>query len=125
MKKWLRRLSYLLIVLFWLLIVSFPFTAFALAVNGRVQVGRDDGSHLRLFMVQQPDADGVAAEVVRPTLFSRGCRQTTIVYLLWEGEGENARFCQCFDPETGSAFPVVLGTCNADSASTIRPTPTP
>ena len=63
MKVWLRRLLLLLFVLFWLALILMPTVAFILARNGQIQIGRSDGRHWRLFLVQEADMEGLGLEL--------------------------------------------------------------
>lgn len=112
MKTWLRRLIYLVIILVWLLILSFPTFAFFLAMRGQVQIGNEDGRYVRIFLLQEPDAEGIGIERQRPLREPPGCRQTTVSYLMWVGEGERVSFCQCFDPTTQAPLPVEGQMCS-------------
>ncbi|RMG97165.1 MAG: hypothetical protein D6706_09025 [Chloroflexi bacterium] len=108
MRTWLRRLLYLLIVVVWLLVMSFPFVAFKLATDGQLLIG-NNGRHVRLFLIQERTANGVGVEWTRPFSRDRSCTRTSITYLLWEGEGENVTYCQCFDTQSNSLL--TSGTC--------------
>ncbi len=103
-KRWVRRLVYLIILVIWLPVMVFPFVAFSLATNGELQIG--DESHLRFFMVQGAEENGVGIQWKRSLFQPDHCQRNTVVFLMWEGEGENSSFCQCIDPETNESLPV-------------------
>ncbi|GIK56091.1 MAG: hypothetical protein HND44_01680 [Chloroflexi bacterium] len=109
MKRWPRRFSYVLIVISWLMVMCFPTFAFTLARNGQIEVGSNPRNHLRFFMVQEKNADGIGVEWTRPLSGQSTCAKTSVTYLLWESDGQNQNvtYCQCSDPVTGAA----LGTC--------------
>jgi hypothetical protein len=113
MKRWGRRLAYALVALLWLVVMSFPVLAFLLAARGQVQFGVDPDRHLRLFLVQERNFEGVGVEWVRPYGEQPACTQTAVRYLMWAGEAENVSFCQCVDPLTGADLPAASQTCNA------------
>lgn len=92
---WQRRLVYLVIVIVWLAAMAFPFLAIGLASQGELRFGDQPDRHLRLFLVQENDAQGVGVEWTRPYPHSQFCTQTSITYLLWEGSGQNTKYCQC------------------------------
>lgn len=94
MKKWLSRLGCLLLILLWLLAMTFPFVAINLARNEQLQIGTDAGTHLRLFLISEEDFNGIAVEWTRETGGLYQCRQTSVSYWMWEGEGENVSYCQ-------------------------------
>jgi hypothetical protein len=108
-KKWGRRLMYLVIFIVWLLLMAFPFVAFTLATNGEMRIGNE--RHLRLFLVQEAEANGIGIEW-RRSLFQPGnCLRTSVAFLMWEGESEGVSYCQCFDPATNEPLPVVGNAC--------------
>ncbi len=108
-KRWLRRLGYIVFILIWLPLILFPAFAFTLAGRGQLQLGGEN-LHVRFFLVQEEEADGIGMEWVRPSLRNKSCRQTTVLYYLWEGENNpNTSFCQCTDPATGAPLPIGSG----------------
>jgi hypothetical protein len=122
MRRWTRRAGYLLIILLWLILVSFPVVAFFLATQGQIQIG-DSDSGLRLFLLQERDTQGLGLQWSR--FYDNGepssagqppgeCTRTTLRYFLWEGDaaGQNLDYCQCRDRQTQEALPV--GTCTLE-----------
>ncbi len=111
MKRWLRRFGYLLFVIIWLMVMCFPTFAFVLAMNGQIEVGSNPRNHVRFFMVSEEDADGIGVEWTRPLRSplpgQPTCAKTSVIYLLWEGGGQNQNvtYCQCVDPATGASLP--------------------
>ena len=89
--------------------MAFPFVAFTLATNGELTVGSE--SYLRLFLVQEVDANGVGFEWRREAIQTENCLRTSVGYLMWEGESEGVSYCQCFDPITNEVLPVVGNSC--------------
>ena len=71
------------------------------AANGEVRLGSDAGSHIRLFLLQEPDTQGIGIEWAGPSLDDEGCANSHVRYLLWEGTGISADYCRCVDSETG------------------------
>lgn len=117
MKVWLRRLLLLLFVLFWLALLLTPTLAFVLARNDQVQIGRSDGRHWRLFLVQEANTEGVGLERGRPVSppgnapESTACLQTTVSYWMWSGEGQETAYCQCADATTGDLVDIIPPAC--------------
>jgi len=117
MKVWLRRLFVVLFVLFWLVVILTPTLAFVLARNGQMQVGRAEGRHWRLFLLQKADTEGLGLERGRPVAPPLGapptvsCLRTTVDYWLWTGVGYAADYCQCTDQATGDATDYVAPAC--------------
>lgn len=114
MSRQLRRILYGLAFLFWLIAITFPFFAIFLAARGQVEIGSPAERHLRVFLVQETEQQGVGVEWARPyrgeTPDDVSCLQTRVVYLMWEGEGDNVAYCNCYDAGGGS-LPVVDGRC--------------
>lgn len=117
MKVWIRRLLLLLFGLIWLVAIMTPTLAFVLARNGQMQIGRTEGRHWRLFLVQGDDAEGLGLERSRPIAPplaappSVSCLQTSVDYWLWTGVGFAADYCQCTDLATGDATDYVAPAC--------------
>jgi hypothetical protein len=105
MKRWLRRLGYFIIVIIWLLVMAFPIFAFTLAGRGQLTFGDTDGSHVRLFLLREPNVEGVGVEWTRPYRSQSNCTRTSVGYILWQGHSENTSYCQCVDVESGAALP--------------------
>jgi hypothetical protein len=113
MNRWLKRVVYIFLLLFWLMVMAFPTFAFVLATKGELQLGDEPRSHVRFFMVQEIDTNGIGVEWVRAARQVDHCTRTTIRYLLWDGGsgGENANFCQCYDPVTNMPLPIEESRC--------------
>lgn len=113
MKRWLKRIGYLVLLLFWLIIMAFPTFAFFLATNGEVKFGSETQTHLRFFMVQEETSAGVGIEWVRDAWQVENCTRTTLNYFLWEGNNgkQNVSFCQCYDPITKTPLPIEENLC--------------
>lgn len=103
MKRWFLRLAIVVFVSVWLIIISFPFIAFILAMNNEIMIGPEQGSHVRLFMVSSDEHKGVGIEWSRRIPVHRDCYHTVVKYLLWEGKeaGQDVEFCRCLDQGTG------------------------
>jgi hypothetical protein len=111
MNPWIRRLIYFLILFVWLLFMSLPVLSFALAARNQLQIGPTEGNHLRIFLVQEMDAEGIGLELTRPSQSDLICQQTSVRYLMWKGKAENVTYRLCSDSETGDALPASQGTC--------------
>ena len=109
MKRWLRRLLYLVVFIVWLLFMVFPFVAFRLATNGEMRLG--DERYLRLFLVQEAEANGVGIEWRRGLFQPGDCLRTSVAFLMWQGDSEGVSYCQCFDPVTQAPLPVAGNAC--------------
>jgi hypothetical protein len=107
----LRRLLYLALVILWLLIMALPFVAFTLAARGQILLGDQAEAHTRLFLLNDEDKQGVGLEWVRSAGDESHCWSGRVLYFLWQGEGQNATFCQCLDPQSGAALPTFPTSC--------------
>jgi len=86
--------------------MSLPILAFILAARGELMIGDVEASNIRLFMVNEDEAKGIGLQrVQKMDSENDGCFQTSVKYLLWEGQdyGLNISFCACYDPDTGYA----------------------
>lgn len=101
MRRWLRRFLYLAFFLLWLAVMFFPCMAFSLSMNQQLQVGASESSHIRVFLLQADENEGVGVEWQRPSSLRSPCYKTTVTYWMWAGTGENSTYCQCIDPQTG------------------------
>jgi len=113
MNPWLRRILYLLVIIVWLLIISLPFFSFALAARSQIQVGSTEGDHVRIFLIQEKDAEGIGLEITRSTDYEPNCIQTSVRYFMWKGYPEDVTYCQCMDPDTGKALSATSGACSS------------
>lgn len=75
-----------------------PFLAFILAARGEVRIGGEERS-LRIFLVQEEEAQGVGISWERPLRDQTGCNKTRVTYLMWAGQAQNTAYCLC--PNTG------------------------
>lgn len=92
MKKWSRRLTYLIITVIWLAIMLSPLVAVRLATNGRMEIG-----NTTLFLIQERDTGGIGFQTTREVENEAMCTYNAVRFLMWEGEGENTRTCSCSD----------------------------
>ncbi|GAB4272437.1 MAG: hypothetical protein Kow0080_18890 [Candidatus Promineifilaceae bacterium] len=113
MKLWGRRLLYLTGLLIWLGFMAFPVVAFFLATNGQVVVGDNGRSHIRLFLVQEDGGSGVGIEWARRSHQDNACQKTSVNYLLWEGKGESAVYCQCRAENSDQLVPAQTNRCSS------------
>lgn len=113
MNRWLKRIGYLFLLLLWLAVMAFPTFAFLLATKGELRLGDEPRSHVRFFMVQEENTNGVGMEWVRAAGRVENCTRTTLRYFLWDGgdAGQNVSFCQCYDPLTNAPLPLEESHC--------------
>lgn len=118
MNAWPRRLLMIVILLVWLAVMLFPTLAVVLARNGQIQLGDSDSRHWRLFLLQEPDFEGLGLESAQPvdpplSAPAAACLKTTVSYWLWAGEGQNVSYCRCADPATGDDLGDVPPACQS------------
>jgi hypothetical protein len=113
MNPWLRRLGYLLVILVWLILMSLPLFSFVLAARNQLQIGSSEGNHIRIFLVQEKDAEGLGLEIKRLDSINPGCAETSVRYFMWTGRPANVTFCQCVDLETGHALSTTQAECSS------------
>ncbi len=96
-----RRLIYLGVIFLWLLVICFPIASFALATRGEISFGDRVHSGLRIFLVQEDDAQGIGIEWSRRLRVNPQCSKTGVRYLLWEGRGSDfsTEYCLCYKQE--------------------------
>lgn len=111
MNPWLRRILYLLVLIIWFVIMTFPFFAVFLASRGEIQLGHDTQQHVRIFLIQERNAEGIGIERVRPLPDTQTCTQTHVQYIMWAGKGENVIYCQCADTSTETTLPIDTAIC--------------
>jgi len=100
MKRWFRRVVYLVVLFIWFVLISLPFFAVLVAARGEVHVGS-----ARVFLLQEVDLQGVGLEWERPFPHHPSCTKTTVHYLMWEGQAENTAFCLCADNDNTQCSP--------------------
>jgi hypothetical protein len=104
----LRRIGCGAALLIWLVVMLLPLALFVLAIEGTIFIahpGDVPSSHehplLRVNLIMEIDFRGVS--LTHSSLeYSGGhdlCIQTDVRYVLWQGEGEPASFCDCYTRE--------------------------
>jgi hypothetical protein len=111
MKKWPRLIGCFLLIIIWFFVISLPIFAFMLATRQQILLGSDERSHLRIFLLQEKDAEGIGVELARPFSTNPLCNQTNVHYFMWVGTPKNVTFCQCFNPQTNDNLPAAPGVC--------------
>lgn len=101
----LQRLGCGLMIVVWLLVMMLPMVMIVLAVEGEIIIAHtgdvpDKHEHprLRVDLIMEIDYRGL--QITNSTIARDGetniCIQTNVRYLLWQGEGDPARFCDCY-----------------------------
>jgi len=94
----IRRVAYFVVLVVWLIVMCLPMLAFVLAMRGEFNLGGQENRHVRVFLVQGDEEDGIGFEWTRSAAKDSKCLNSSVRYLLWEGDAEkvNADYCQCF-----------------------------
>lgn len=102
-RRLIRPLLYLVFILAWLFVMSLPVAAFLIATRGEIRLGRETQSSIRIFLVQESEAQGLGLEWNRQHGHTEDCAKTTVRYFLWEGSepGQSVEYCRCYDPGSG------------------------
>jgi len=108
----LRRIGCGLLVVVWFFVLLLPLGLFILAVNEEITISRGGGipdahehPRLQVSLVMEVDYRGlrITDTILREDTDTRLCIQTNIRFLLWEGEGDPATFCDCYTRDTAVA----------------------
>lgn len=113
MRRWLLRLSYLLLFLLWLAVMSVPAVAFVLATQDEIRLGEAPARYVRIFLISERDAQGIGIEHARWVEDPPGCVQTNVRFLMWEGESQAIVHCQCYN-EQGDVTSVDQSSCSEE-----------
>lgn len=101
LKRLLRGPGYFVLLVLWLLVMSLPCFAFALAARGELGWRRGEHTSDRLWLIQERDQKGLGYQAERRIQNGAAgavCVRNTVSFLLWEGSAqeENAAYCECY-----------------------------
>lgn len=105
-RAYTRRFGCGLAVLAWLLVLLIPGFLFLLAIQGEIVLwhGGDvpaSESHplLQVKLLMEIETRGLNITRSTPVTQSESetCMQTVVSYLLWQGEGSNVSYCDCYE----------------------------
>ena len=114
-RKWFRRGGCLVIFIIWLGLMLLPCFFITLLVEKEIIISRSDvpEHEYRFFLLEQPDEQGIG--ISRARIISGGededavCVVTSVSYYLWEGEGDNSTYCNCYEKSGDSWSPTLIG----------------
>jgi hypothetical protein len=107
-----QRLGCAAVVLLWMIVLLIPFFLFILAVDGEITLGHggdipEPEGHplLQVRLVSEIDFRGLHITTSSQDRLNENntCVQTNVRYLLWQGDGDPAVFCECFEREQPDA----------------------
>ena len=87
--------------------------AFSLAAKTELQLRPDYGGHIRLFLIQELDAEGIGLEIAQRDSEQAGCLQTSVRYFMWTGVPEDVLFCHCMEAKSGNVRSSNQGVCRS------------
>lgn len=102
----LRRLGCMILLILWFMFLLLPLFLFIMAVQREITIAHagdiPESYQHPLFQVQLVmEEDYRGLRIVNATLHNGTdtniCVQTNVRYVLWEGEGEPATFCRCYE----------------------------
>ncbi len=108
----LRRLGCTILLILWFLFLLLPLFLFILAVQREITIAHagdiPESYQHPLFQVQLiMEEDYRGLRIVNATLHNATdtniCVQTNVRYVLWEGEGEPATFCRCYERDNSES----------------------
>lgn len=122
--NWASRIGCFAGVFIWSLIMLIPGFFCAIAFQGELALWYgdsmpDSAEHpvIQVKLISEIEASGF---IITNSYITGGddtatCVQSNITYLLWNGDGENAQYCQCYERESVEENWVyqqtILGTC--------------
>lgn len=104
----LQRVGCAVLIIIWFVIMLIPMALIILAIEGNITVhhGRsvpDRHEHPRLQIRLITELDYRGFQITNSTLDQDSeanlCIQTNVRYILWQGDGEDAQFCDCYSRE--------------------------
>jgi len=107
-----KKAGIIFLIIFWFFLITVPALSIYLAVNTQLQIGAAENNHLRIFLVQEKNAEGLGFEIIRPFPSTPSCAQTTITYWMWKGKPENVTFCQCNEQQSNARHFATPGGCS-------------
>jgi hypothetical protein len=104
-----RRILFWLGIFVWVVILMIPLSVFMLSILGEASFsvpGNYPGNEVRIWMVMELDERGIAYS--RPSIADRTddslSVQTTVRYMLWQGQGEHIQYCQVYERDDGDRW---------------------
>lgn len=108
----LRRLGCTILLILWFIFLLLPLFLFIMAVQKEITIAHagdiPESYQHPLFQVQLVmEQDYRGLRIVNATLHNGTdttiCVQTNVRYVLWQGEGESATFCRCYERDNSES----------------------
>jgi hypothetical protein len=119
----LRRIGCGILLVFWFALLLVPCFCLVMATNQEIVIptGSLPGQHLRIWLIMEVDQRGLGistANVVQSDE-NTACLETYNRFLLWQGQGDNVSFCECYARESAdqawSLMSMDEGTCRVET----------
>lgn len=72
-----------------------PIFACRLISNGQLEWGDPDRNQVRIFILQDPDQEGIGFQRTQARGQDGRCIENSVAYWMWAGEAENSSRCEC------------------------------
>jgi len=88
-----------------ILIGLVPLFGCRLVTQRVLQFGNEDGRFLNIFMLDEPDQEGIGVQWTRSFDDEAVCTRTKVRYHMFVGEGENFDYCECLNEPVSRPLP--------------------
>lgn len=105
-RRWYRRPGCLLGLLVWLVVIMMPTFFIIMAIEGEITIqhrgdipSKERYPLFQIKLVMEPDYRGfsITRAVIHGEGSDRVCVRNTVQFLLWQGQGDDTSYCQCYD----------------------------
>lgn len=118
-----RRLLLSVALVIWFTLLLLPCVLFTLAINQEIVISTGDlpGQQLRVWLVMEPMQRGLGYSFASVAQRSENsaCLTTNNGFLLWQGRGEPASYCECYE-RASAAEPWTLASVDMAACSPAR-----
>jgi hypothetical protein len=126
-RQFANRAGCCLIFVLWLGVMAIPIFFVVMLVQKEVVISRSDlpEHEFRIFLLEEPRQRGFGLE--QGDIVSGGeeeglyCVKTHVDYFLWEGEGEDVAYCECFEKLGDTWAQTLLGDENCQPFAFTNP----
>lgn len=96
----LRRVGCVVLLVFWFGLLLLPCFLLVLATQQEITISQGElpGQEIRIRLISDIEQRGIGFWTTSTTTGAEGdiCLITNVRYILWEGQGDPAAYCQCF-----------------------------
>lgn len=102
--RFIRRAGCFIALVIWFAILLLPCGFFILATQQQITISQGDlpDQYIRVWLIMEADQRGlgISSTSTHPNDNLTGnegvCLQTTVSYFLWQGQGQNSAYCDCY-----------------------------